>query len=101
MAKSKEDGSHKLLGDHVTLSDKFDDHNGDYDTAREFIRAYLKYDYSALAALSMQNMEQLRDVLEIMYPEIRVLMKDETTTLENMKKYMDAVADKTTPHPIP
>ena len=41
MTKSKEDSSPELLGDHVTLSDKFDKFNGDFDTAQEFIRAYL------------------------------------------------------------
>ncbi len=100
MTKSKEDSSPELLGDHVTLSDKFDKFNGDFDTAQEFIRAYLEYDYRALNALSMQNMEQLRDVLEVMYPEIRLLMKDETTTLQVMKKYMDAMANKATPKPV-
>ena len=100
MAKSKGDSSPKLLGDNMTLSENFDTYNGDFDTPEEFIRAYLEYDHRALAALSMQNMEQLRDVLEIMYPEIRLLMKDETTTLENMRKYMNAMADKSTPKPI-
>lgn len=82
------------------LSSEFDTHNGDFDTPEEFIRAYLNHDRRALAALSLQNMEQLRDVLEVMRPDIREDMKRQTTTPEKMKKYLDQLADQTTPKPV-
>ncbi|HEX2753330.1 MAG TPA: hypothetical protein VHP34_09585 [Alphaproteobacteria bacterium] len=82
------------------LSAHFDTHNGDFDTPEEFIRAYLNHDQRAVAALSLQNMEQLRDVLEKMHPEIREDMKRETTTPQEMKKYLEQLADPSTPKPV-
>jgi len=101
MSDLEDDKKFKTSSSTNALCAQFDEHNGDFDTPAEFIRAYLNNDARALAALSVQNMEQLRDVLEDMYPEIREALKEETTTPQNMKKYLKQLADKNTPEPIP
>jgi len=97
----EKDKSFQLPRTANALSGQFDAHNGDFDTPEEFIRAYLNNDRRALASLSLQNMEQLRDVLKRMHPEIRELMKEETSTPQKLKQYLDELANKTTPNPIP
>ena len=44
-------------------------------------------------------MEQLRDVLENMYPEIREQLKEETLTPENLKKQLDYLSGPDAPKP--
>lgn len=100
MSDLEKDKSFQACRDTNALSSHFDAHNGDFDTPEEFIRAYLNHDHRAVAALSLQNMEQLRDALEIMCPDIREEMKHETTTPQQMKKYLDQLADPTTPKPV-
>lgn len=107
MPKFKKDNASQLLGDKLTkekkgsLSKLFDDNNGDFDTPGEFLRAYLKRDPRALSALSLQNREQLGDILEPMFPEIREIMKEETLTPRKLQQYLAELADKKTPNPIP
>lgn len=100
MSKLEKDKAFQAGRDANALSGHFDAHNGDFDTPEEFIRAYLNHDRRALAALSLQNMEQLRDALEKMHPDIREEMKAETTTPQQMKKYLDQLADPSTPKPV-
>lgn len=100
MSDLEKDKAFKACRNTNALSGEFDTHNGDFDTPEEFIRAYLNHDRRALAALSLQNMEQLRDVLEVMHPDIREDMKRQTATPETMKKYLDQLADPTMPKPV-
>jgi hypothetical protein len=99
MSKLEKDKSFQAPRDANALSAHFDANNGDFDTPEEFIRAYLQHDRRALAALSVQNMEQLRDVLENMYPEIREQLKEETLTPENLKKQLDYLSGPDAPKP--
>jgi len=84
-----------------SLSDMFDKYNGDFDTPREFVRAYFQRDKRALSSLSLQNMEQLRDVLEAMFPKMREILKEETSTPQKLQQYLADLANKNTPKPIP
>lgn len=89
MADIEKDKAFKAPADANALSKHFDSHNGDFDTAQEFVRAYLNNDRRALEALGVQNMEKLRDVLENMYPDIREKLHEETSTVEHLKTCLE------------
>ena len=101
MPKLKEKTLSALLGSKHVLSIQFDKHNGDFKTLAELIRAYINYDTRALEVYDLKNMEELRDVLEILDPTIREIMIEETSTPERLKEYLADLENKLTPNPIP
>ena len=101
MPKLKKKTLSALLGDKHALSIQFDKHNGDFDTLIELVRAYINYDLRALEKYDLVNMEELRDVLEILDPTIREIMIEETSTPEKLKEYLATLENKLTPNPIP
>ena len=101
MPKLKRKALSTLLGSKHVLSIQFDKHNGDFDTLVELIRAYVNHDLRALEVYDLKNMEELRDVLEIIDPKFREIMIEETSTPERLKEYLADLENRLTPNPIP
>ncbi len=101
MPKLKEKTLFALLGSKHVLSIQFDKHNGDFSTLVELISAYVNHDLRALEVYDLKNMEELRDVLEILDPTFSKLMIEETSTPERLQKYLVDLENKLTPNPIP
>lgn len=91
----EKDKNFKAPKDANPLSKHFDEHNGDFDTPEEFIRAYINNDRRALAVLELQDMTQLREAMENMSPALRKMMNGVTeASPEAIRKYLKFLADE-------
>lgn len=73
------------------LSGVFDAYNGDFDTAEEYIRAYIKNDRRALEKLDVQNMDELFAAVERLYPDIAAKMREKVITPDVVKACLDTL----------
>lgn len=86
-----DDKSFSAPTDANALCGQFDDVNGDFDTPREFIRAYLAKDPRALKMLETQDFHQLKAILDKEYPELREYLVDGVITPDEMREILDKV----------
>jgi len=73
------------------LCAQFDDHNGDYDSPGEFLRAYIQGDLRAAKSLKTQHMGKLREYLCNEYPEIRDMIDENIETPQEMTLFLDTM----------
>lgn len=97
MSDLEKDKAFKAPTDANALSKVFDNFNGDFDTPQEFVSACIRRDPRALEILDRKQLDNLRDALENMAPEIRQHMEFLIREKEQPKPEFKPTPKKATP----